>query len=198
MENNEMYALMEIIVRTGYEMEIIMGKLQTEPSSKIIHGMQGENAGYKDLLSAISAEFKLPQSTIEYKGDNPVSMPDLDDIQLETMRNSVEELKADDRWAKVLGRLEEKTETMKTFLLFEASSASDLDIAQGKQRSFRSYESLFNAVDQEVRRRMAKAEEERQEPDLPFEDTEYEVVDDEERSLTVSGGRTFAVIGEEE
>lgn len=46
MGNNEMYALMEIIVRTGYEMEIIMGKLQTEPSSKIIHGIQGQKAEY--------------------------------------------------------------------------------------------------------------------------------------------------------
>lgn len=41
----EMIALMEVVTRAGYETEVILGKLQTEPSAKVLHGLQGENAG---------------------------------------------------------------------------------------------------------------------------------------------------------
>lgn len=176
----EMIALMEVVVRAGYETEVILGKLQTEPSAKVLHELQGENAGYKDLLLAISAEFHITHTAIEYHGDQPMVLPELDDQHLEKLSESVEALKADERWLKVLDRLDAKTKEMKDFLLFEASGSADLLIAQGKHRSYGIAQAFFNGVDNENARRAAAAAEKRKEPDLPFEGEgcDYEVVDE--------------------
>lgn len=195
----EMIALMEVVTRAGYETEVILGKLQTEPSAKVLHGLQGENAGYKDLLLAISAEFHLSFSTIEYNGEQPVILPELDDEHLEKLSESVETLKSDERWLKVLDRLDAKTKEMKDFLLFEASGSADLLIAQGKHRSYGIAQAFFNGLDNEKARRAAAAEAKRREPDLDFGDTAEtveaeEVPGSEEKAIVPVSGRKFEVI----
>lgn len=190
----EMIALMEVVVRAGYETEVILGKLQTEPSAKVLHELQGENAGYKDLLLAISAEFHLTHTAIEYHGDRPMFLPDLDDQHLEELIKAIDALKQDERWLKVLDRLDAKTKDMKDFLLFEASGSADLLIAQGKYRSYGIAQAFFNGVDNENARRAAAAAEKRKEPDLPFEGDgcDYEVVD--ETAVVPVADRKFEVI----
>lgn len=195
----ETIALMEIVTRAGYETEVILGKLQTEPSAKVLHGLQGENAGYKDLLLAISAEFHLTFSTIEYRGDQPIVLPELDEEKLGQLSRSIEALKEDDRWMKVLDRLDAKTKEMKDFLLFEASGSADLLIAQWKHRSYGIAQSFFNGVENEKARRAAAAEAKRREPDLDFGDTAEtveaeEVPGAEKKAIVPISGRKFEVI----
>lgn len=175
-------ALSEIIVRCNWEMEFARAKLETEESGVEVQGLQGEIAGYKKLLTSISAEFKMPQSAIENTGDQPVTLPDLEDDALEVLQESINTLKAHESWAGVLRRIDEDIASMKDYLLYRASKGSEMKIAQGKYRGETSYTQLYAGVEEELKRRAAKAAKQKEEPDLPFDGKEAET---EERGLVI-------------
>jgi hypothetical protein len=162
-------AINEIIIRTLHESAQCKDKLETEESGREVARLQGSVAGYRMFLSFLAAEFHLPQSVLEYTGDEGFEAPKLGDDQLISYRIDIADLKLSDAWVKVLARIEENTLKLKNFLLFSAEKSRDLDYSQGQFKATVFYENFFTAIENETARREKEAAERAKSPGL-FDD----------------------------
>jgi hypothetical protein len=185
--------LNEIIVIVNDEMRQAHIKLEFEESGREVAALQGHVAGYKLLLSYLSAEFHLVQTILEDNGERPMVIPDMSDDELAVFNHDVESFKGLEEWRRVLNKIDERTEDLKNHLLFGAEKTRDLDISQGTYKGMTVFSRLFNAVEHEVERREEKKEKEKKEMPLFKDDEESPiepVIDDDEEEQAVADNVT--------
>lgn len=167
------------------QMRYVREHLETESSGRILASLQGHLQGFKDLFRYLSAELGLAEFALEDTGDigTPVFAVDriddcnlkmfgleLDDLALEAFQIDIAALRGDPRWPKLLARVEDKTEEMKTYLIDYADKSRDLDLKQGERKGMTIYLRLFQAVEDEARWREDQRKEKAKNP-LLFPDT---------------------------
>jgi hypothetical protein len=149
----------EIIAIINEEMRLAHYKLEVEESGRVVGALQGNIAGYKLLLSYLSAEFNLSQFVLEDNGEKPLVIPDMSDDEFIIFSHDIEEFKSLEEWRRVLNRIDQRTEDLKNHLLFSAEKTRDLDLSQGTYKGMTVFKQLFNAVEQsEISRQNKKKE----------------------------------------
>lgn len=151
----------QIIATANYEMRMAIDRLQVEESGRDVAQDQGKVAGWKELISNLSANFHLIQALLEDNGEEPVSIPDLSDEELEAWKIDADLVRSTDEWKAVIARIEENILMLKNHLLFCAEKTRDLDIDQGKYRAQMIYQNVFEAIERELSRREAKKKEDK-------------------------------------
>lgn len=166
------FALGQIIIRANEEIRMAIAKLEVEESGRDVARLQGNLSGYKKLISAMCAEFHLSQIEVEDNGESSVLLADLDDAELDVAQHDAIELQNSEEWKAVIARIDAIIEGSKNYLLYSAEKSRDLDLKQGEYKGMMICNDFFSAIENEVKRRRAIAEQKAREPDLPFEDEE--------------------------
>lgn len=164
--NSEGFALNQIIIMAQKEMRLAIAQLQVEDKGREVASLQGRVAGYKELIGNIAHNFHLTELMLEDEGDEPVCIPDMKDEELDIVNYDARNLLAREEWKAVVERVESNVYAWKNSLFYEGESTRDLDIAQGKYKGQKIYESFFDAVQNEVERRAKKAAEKAKQPSL--------------------------------
>ena len=155
-----------LISRINYEMRMAIDRLQVEESGRDVASDQGKVAGWKELISNLSAAFHLEQLFLEDNGEEPVKLPDLEDNQVLMYQEDAEAIKVSEEWKAVTDRIQANIELLKCHLLFSAEKTRDLDIDQGKYRAQMIYQEVFESIEREVKRREDKEKQEAEEMPL--------------------------------
>jgi len=164
--NGQGFALNQIIISAQKEMRDAIARLQVEDKGREVASLQGQVAGYKEIIGIIAAKFHMTQFELEDNVDEPVSIPDMKDEDLEIVNLDTINLKGREEWLEVIERVESNVYQWKNDLFYAGESTRDLDIAQGKHKGQKIYEQFFNAVENEVERRIKEAAEKAKTPSL--------------------------------
>ena len=164
--NAEGFALNQIIIMAQSEMRRAIAQLQVEDKGREVAALQGNVAGYKELIGNIAARFHLSQIMLEDEGDEPFKIPDLTDDDLAVVDSDAKALMGREEWQAVLERVESNIYAWKNELYYGGSSTRDLDIIQGKHKGQKIFEAFFESVQNEVERRAAEAAEKAKQPTL--------------------------------
>jgi hypothetical protein len=193
--------LTQLVTTANYEMRMAIDRLQVEESGRDVASDQGKVAGWKELIGNLSAAFHLEQYFLEDNGEDPVKIPDLSDGELETYRLDADMIRNTEEWTAVIARIQDNIDMLKSHLLFTAEKTRDLDIDQGKYQAQMIYRNIFDAIDYEIKRREAKAQEDEEamplfsedgpagDPGLYEEDHDHEGIEpqlEEEDSLAIA------------
>jgi hypothetical protein len=124
-------ALNEIIDRTAYYMAQNRAQLETEATR--IARLQGELAGYKELMRLISSKFDFIDSEIE-EADVDLGTPltAIDCLPLAELVADWAELEKSALWAEVWDAIQANRSVYRDYLLMDAENSRALHITQGK------------------------------------------------------------------
>jgi hypothetical protein len=143
--NMKGFAILQIITWTHDEIDRCREKLETEPSSRELAFLQGKIPGCKFALKAIEEIFSLSDEFLK-QGEKPCKMSSLTQEQILGAEKDMEELQESEQWQQFLVRIQERTEVLKDFLLFEANKSRDMDVHQGEYKGMITYKTVFNAI----------------------------------------------------
>lgn len=152
-------ALNEIAVRAIHFRQEARAQLETCDKGRDIAVLQGKIMGYGLLLELITLEFQTYEtsrvyfSALEELGQEPTEIEKLEDLSLSQLSEDVTDLEQDPIWERVVMQINGKIESLKSWLLFNASASRDLDVAQGKHKGMTSYEDFIKDVKDEVNHR---------------------------------------------
>lgn len=158
--------LNELIVLANKKTRDARERLETEEGGRRIAKLQGNIQGFKNLVTIISAEFHLEQSSLSDEGDMPIDLHQADDMVIDSLSAELTPFRSSAEWGAVLARLETDAEEMKNYLLLQADKAHELDICQGKYRGETFYTYFFNEIEVEAKNRQAKRDEAAKNPAL--------------------------------
>jgi len=167
---NEVDCLELIVRRALFEKQQALNKLEIEESGRVVASLQGHIAGYKQIVLIISKEFLFTPGYISMLLDNSEKdffLSDLDDDSFLELAESAKVLIDSELWTNVMEIVQERTEELKSFLLFKAEKSRDLDVGQGTYHGMTVYESFFKAIDNEAERR--EKEKKGKKEELPFD-----------------------------
>ncbi len=164
--NGHGFAINQIVITAQKEMRDAIARLQVEEKGREVASLQGQVAGYKEIITIVAANFYLTQFELEDNGDEPVKIPDLSDEDLTVVEADAKTLLEREEWKDAIKRVEANVYAWKNSLFYQGESTRDLDIAQGKYRGQKIYEQFFNAVEHEVDRRAKEAAEKAKQPSL--------------------------------
>jgi len=164
--NGQGFSLNQIIISAQKEMRDAIARLQVEDKGREVASLQGQVAGYKEIINIIAGRFHLSQYELEDNGDEPCKIPDLSDADLNVVSADAKFLLERDEWKEVIERVEANVYQWKNSLFYSGESTRDLDIAQGKYKGQKIYEQYFRSVDNEVERREREAAEKAKQPSL--------------------------------
>jgi len=140
------FAILQIITWTNCEIEKCREKLENEPSGRILAYLQGKIPGCKFALKAIEEIFHLNEAFFN-GGEKPCEMSRLTQEQILAAEKDMEELQQTEEWRQFLGRIQERSNELKDFLLFEAKKSRDLDVHQGEYKGMITYQTVFDAIE---------------------------------------------------
>lgn len=140
------FAILQIITCTNDEIEKCREKLEKEPSGRILAYLQGKIPGCKFALKAIDEIFRLDAEYLT-GGEKPCKMSLLTQEQILGAEKDMEELQQTEKWQQFQSRIQEKTDSLKSFLLFEAKKSRDLDVQQGVYKGMITYQTVFAAIE---------------------------------------------------
>jgi len=140
------FTILQIITWTNDEIEKCREKLENEPSGRILAYLQGKIPGCKFALKAIEEIFHLGSEYLT-GGEKPCNMSQLTQDQILGAEKDMEELQQMEQWTQFLGRIQERAEKLKNYLLFEAKKSRDLDVHQGEYKGMITYQEVFDSIE---------------------------------------------------
>lgn len=167
----------ELIVRINKEVREMKERLEVEEKGREIAAMQGKLGGFREFIGFLAAEYHLTQSMLEDTGDEPIEFKKIDEDWLANLALEIDLIQTEAAWQQVIERIKESTERIKEALLHNADGTRDLDIMQGRYRAIVFYTELFNSIRDEVEFRNRAKEKKLQEPDLPFDEEDDNIVE---------------------
>jgi len=145
--NMKGFAILQIITWTNDEIEKCKEKLESEPSGRILAYLQGKIPGCKYALKAIEEIFNLSDELFYQHGEKPCNMSQLTQEQILGAEKDMEELQQMEQWTQFLGRIQERAEELKNYLLFDAKKSRDLDVHQGEYKGMITYQKVFDVIE---------------------------------------------------
>jgi hypothetical protein len=143
--NMKGFTIVQIIAYIEDEIKKCRKKLEREPSGRVLAYLQGKIPGCKFGLEAMKEIFNLGDDFFE-KIEIPVVLNQLSREEILGVEEDMEELKETEEWQKFLSQIQERADSLKNFLLFEAKKSRDLDVSHGKYNGMVMYQKLFDSI----------------------------------------------------
>lgn len=159
-------ALNHLIIRSNAEENAAKIQLEIEESNRKVANLQGKVSGHRRLMTYLADKFHFSQHALEYNGEQPEALPDMEDIEFGALVVSIQDLRTRPEWHEVESEIAHATEEIKTHLLISAEKTRDLDVAQGTYQGMTMYRDFFRSVETEHQRRDEKAKKDREQPGL--------------------------------
>ena len=139
------FTILQILAWTNAEIARCRDKLETEPSGRVVAFLQGKIPGCKFTIKAIRDIFAFADAQYD-SIEHPAEIGSLAMEQILGAEIDAEELKKNELWVQVLGRIEERIEVIKNILLKKAKKSRELDEYQGEYQGMTHYEKVFGSI----------------------------------------------------
>ena len=143
------FTIMQILAWTNAEIAKCREKLETEPSGRRVAYLQGKIPGCRFAIKVIRDIYGIADEAFD-RIERQTEMGSLSTEQIFGAEIDMEELKGSDLWLQVLGKIEERTEEMKDFLLKTAKKSRELDEYQGEYQGMIYYQKVFDSIREQV------------------------------------------------